>query len=221
MKIYHIRKLSGQDTDFRPTILKALRAAQTYKAYKKDKDTVNVYIASGFFDTVAARPLNPNGNLNNNVNNTINLHHALQGLDNLYLIGAYSGSREELSLARQLKNGNVLNINAYYKWRFHAKIFVITINGNPVFEIIGSSNMTYPAYCGITKQNKPSPNVECDLVIFDEHMINVVIETSPQVMQSRYFSEDNNEIPLIDKMYDIMGILNEMTDPKYDITNQI
>ena len=155
------------------------------------------------------------------MNNTINLHHALQGLDNLYLIGAYSGSREELSLARQLKNGNVLNINAYYKWRFHAKIFVITINGNPVFEIIGSSNMTYPAYCGITKQNKPSPNVECDLVIFDEHMINVVIETSPQVMQFRYFSEDNNEIPLIDKMYDIMGILNEMTDPKYDITNQI
>lgn len=212
MKIYHISKLSGQDTDFRPTMLSALVAAQAYKK-NNGNDVVNVYIASGFFDSVSSCRLTSK--------KSTNLYKALQGLDKIYLVGAYSGYSDELSLARQLKNSKQPNVNVYYKWRSHAKIFVITINEKPVFEIIGSSNMTYPAYCGKTKQNKPSPNVECDLILFDEQMINVVIEPSPQIMQFRYFSEDNNEVPLISKMNDIMSILETQIALSNDITDKI
>jgi len=209
MKIYHIRKLSGKDTDFRPTILNSLINAQRYKK-NHFNETVDVYIASGFFDDVATYPSTPNGQLN--------LQQLLQGFDNVFLLGAYNGRKGELSLARQLKNNGVSNLRAYFKGRFHAKIFVIAINHTPVFEIIGSSNMTHTAYCGKTSKNQPSLNFECDLIIFNEKMINVVIDTSPQIMQLRYCEEDNREITITERMFDIMSIIEETITVSKDIT---
>lgn len=199
MKIYHIRKLSGQDTDFRPTILNSLKQAQVYKQNHPD-DTVNVYIASGFFDDISTYPSLQAQNLQNSLTKDI---------DNCFLLGAYGGKKNLYFLALTLKNKHTCNVKLYYKWKFHAKIFVITVNDLPVFEIIGSSNMTRSAYCGITPKKQPSLNFECDLVIFNEEMINVVIDTSPRIMQLRYCDEDNRGITITTRMFDIMSIIRE------------
>ena len=209
MKIYHIRKLSGQDTDFRKTILNALAATAQYK--QNNRCEVNVYIASGFFDDVENFPYN----------NAVasNFSSELQGVDHVYLIGAYSGRTELMALSNRLTQGGC-RTHAYYKWRFHAKIFVITINGNPIFEIIGSSNMTWSAYCGVSRNNNNnlfSPNSECDLVIFDDEMINVPIDPSPTTMALRYEPDDNDGVTLERHMWDILQILKDVSVPTNEL----
>ena len=69
--------------------------------------------------------------------------------------------------------------------------------------------MTRSAYCGISPKKQPSLNFECDLVIFNEEMINVVIDTSPRIMQLRYCDEDNRGITITTRMFDIMSIIRE------------
>ena len=139
-----------------------------------------------------------------------NLQNSLtKDIDNCFLLGAYGGKKILYFLALTLKNKHTCNVKLYYKWKFHAKIFVITVNDLPVFEIIGSSNMTRSAYCGITPKKQPSLNFECDLVIFNEDMINVVIDTSPRIMQLRYCDEDNRGITITTRMFDIMSIIRE------------
>ncbi len=203
MKIYHIRKLSGQDTDFRKTILNALAATAQYK--QNNRCEVNVYIASGFFDDVENFPYN----------NAVasDLSSELQGIDRVYLIGAYNGRTELMALSNRLTQDGC-RTHAYYKWRFHAKIFVITVDGNPIFEIIGSSNMTWAAYCGVSRRNNNlfSLNSECDLVIWDDERINVPMEPSRTTMALRYESDDNNGITLEEHMHDILKILGDVID---------
>lgn len=202
-----VRKLSGHDTDFRKTILNALAATAQYK--QNNRCEVNVYIASGFFDDVEHFPYN----------NAVasDLSSELQGIDRVYLIGAYNGRTELMALSNRLTQAGC-RTHAYYKWRFHAKIFVITVDGNPIFEIIGSSNMTWSAYCGVGRNNNLfSPNSECDLVIFDDEMINVSIDPSPTTMALRYESGDNNGITLEEHMQDILEILEDVIVPTHEL----
>ena len=93
MKIYHIRKLSGQDTDFRPTILNSLKQAQIYKQNHPD-DTVNVYIASGFFDDISTYPSLQAQNLQNSLTKDI---------DNCFLLGAYGEKKKFIFFSSNIK----------------------------------------------------------------------------------------------------------------------
>ena len=205
MKIYHIRKLSGHDTDFRPTIINSIMKAGSYKN-NNPNDKIDVYIASGFFENVSSFSTN-----------TPNLQQVVSGIDHLYLIGAYNGTNGIMQLGQQLvpQFGQINAVSAYYKSRFHAKIFVITKNDKPVFEIIGSSNMTNVAYCGRNSNGRLSPNFECDLIICDEQIIDLPIDISPTTMQFRYIDDDNNGIPIDKRMSDIFQILQGIiNDPK-------
>ena len=209
MKIYHIRKESGKDTDFRPTILRALTAYQNYKSQNvKSTVKVEVYIASGFFteDTNIQNPSNVS--TFTDLSTSTQLISALHGFDKIYLFGAYSGKKELQNLVTHLRSFN-LPICGYYQWHFHAKIFIITVNGETAFEIIGSSNMTNSAYNGLKSLSKYSQNFETDLVLCRDDICNVPIDTNEKIMQFRYFPEDNNGITIKTHMEDILNILKD------------
>lgn len=73
--------------------------------------------------------------------------------------------------------------------------------------------MTWSAYCGVSRNNNLfSPNSECDLVIFDDEMINVPMEPSRTTMALRYALDDNNGITLEEHMHDILKILEDVIE---------
>lgn len=77
--------------------------------------------------------------------------------------------------------------------------------------------MTRSAYCGVSRNNLFSPNSECDLVIFDDEMINVPMEPSRTTMALRYALDDNNGITLERHMWDILQILKDVSVPTHEL----
>lgn len=204
MKIYHIRKLSGKDTDFRPTMLDALQSVGRYKDTRK----IEVFIVSGFFDN----------NVLSFYDQTVrtNLLHELSQFSEVNLVGSYSGRNKLMQIKNNLLQAGI-NVTAYYKPKFHAKIFVIKVDGVSVFEIIGSSNMTNCAYCGQTSRARFSQNFEADLVICDDALCNVKLEPSETVMKFIYNKDDNNGISIQRRMEDVTNILSSVMIDKNKI----
>jgi len=84
-------------------------------------------------------------------------------------------------------------LTASYKW--HAKIFILKKGEEPIFGIIGSSNMTSRAF-GVCKQF----NFEADVVLWDNKYPELVNLTSKS---SEFLSGENNINDLIYADYDV------------------
>ena len=213
MKIYHILKKSGKDTLFRKIILKSLNALKS----KSDKSNIVVYIASGFYSENTQTQITTFQCKDTQTT----LANELVGL-NVELFGAFSKKTELLQVGSNLK-ARKINVKVFYKYHFHSKLFIITIAGKPVLEIIGSSNMTTSAYEGLRTYNssKSSLNTESDLVIIDDEILNVSVDVNDFVMEFEYSNDKNNQITLENKMFDILDYLNELKNQMKNITNEI
>ncbi|WP_168188950.1 phospholipase D family protein [Thiomicrorhabdus sediminis] len=109
------------------------------------------------------------------------------------------------------------NINCYYKngLKWHAKVFILSQDDDPVFGIIGSSNITRTAFGSIN-----SFNYECDVIIwpdecklidewFDEQMRG---NNFPyEVIRAPYDPELNNGISVRDRLN---SLKNEILDSR-------
>ncbi len=84
-------------------------------------------------------------------------------------------------------------LTASYKW--HAKIFILKKGNNPIFGIIGSSNMTSRAF-GICKQF----NFEADVVLWDDNYSELVNLTSKS---SEFLLDEDNSNDIIYADYDV------------------
>ena len=219
MKIYHIIKKSGCDTDFRRVMLTALERIQILKKSKKDLSDIKIYLASGFFNINVS---SPKVDILNYVDpiTKLTLSNLLLGLD-VEIFGAYNGSKDLLSL-KAILSPKVKTLTVYYKHRFHTKLFVISINNTPVFEIIGSSNMTLPAYEGLQYSARGkhiySLNTETDLILYNDefnvagtnHVLGENMKLQSNMMQFDYRAEDNNDIMFVERMNSIVDYLNEL-----------
>lgn len=76
----------------------------------------------------------------------------------------YGWSRSYNNFVTSLRNAGiqVIPINKTSK-RWHAKVFILKSNGNGIFGIIGSSNITRPAF-----STHQTFNVECDVILWDD-----------------------------------------------------
>lgn len=219
MKIFHIMKKGNQDTQFRTILLKSLTALNK----QNQCENATIYLASGFFDEIVTSPRNPISTFQDNkVNNDIKT--LLIG-KKVELFGAYNGKTGVLAFGRSLKNAGTF-INVFYKYRFHAKIFVIAINGKAVFEIIGSSNMTCAAYEGVSAykgQTITSPNYECDLILMDDNYVNMEIKPNEDIMCFSYENSKNNGISLQVRMQEILRHIESLKEKNQlkDITSEL
>ena len=210
--VYHILKLSGHDTDFRPTMLDAIQRIPTVSKAK-------ISLASGFFtqnqSNTSSRPAFKVSDFPDGTSNRTFISAVLNSGAEVECYGAYPGSKEFKLFVDKLRAQGI-TATGYYKRKFHCKLFAIEIDGEPVFEIIGSSNMTKAAYAGIIGNYNPpksSPNCECDLVLVSENGPYADFKPKAEygrVMALRYEPDDNNGIPLTKQMYDILGVLDDI-----------
>ena len=203
MKIYHIIKKSGADTDFRTIMLSALERMQALKESYGNLLNIKVCLASGFFNINVSHPKIDVLNYVDPSTKLV-LSRLLSGLD-VEIFGAYNGSRDLLSL-KSILSPIVKTLNVYYKYHFHTKLFVIIVNDEPIFEIIGSSNMTVPAYEGLQYSSKGkctfSLNTETDLILYNDEftvagakqILGDNIRLQSNVMRFRYNAEENNGV---------------------------
>lgn len=199
MKIYHIIKKSKCDTQFRTIILSTLHHLKVKNVKMK------VYIASGFFNEAVNLPRIPVSEFTDPQVSGQSLKNLLSGVD-VEIFGAYNHKNDLILFAQRLKNAGA-NVKAFYKNKFHTKMFVIEVEKKAIFEIIGSSNMTIPAYEGLRhgKVNKfTSYNSESDLVLFDEFIIDTNIQINENVMQLKYDEQGNGNITIQDRMDDAL-----------------
>lgn len=217
MKVFHILKKGNQDTEFRGILLKALSTIHA----KKLEEKATVYLASGFFDEIVNPPRTPISTFPDKTTK-FDLQSMLAGLT-VELFGAYNGKKGLVQFGTAIKN-KVSSIKAFYKYRFHAKLFAIEIAGRAIFEIIGSSNMTVAAYEGLcyTKagNSKASQNYECDLVLFDDY-INIDIKPNENAMVFRYNDEDNGGIPLDKRANEILQHIKSLKNEMQDISSEL
>ena len=217
MKIFHILKRGNQDTEFRGILLKAL---STIHANKLEEKAI-VYLASGFFDEIVTPPRMPISTFPNQAT-TLNLKNALSGMT-IKLLGAYNGKKGLVGFGSSIKS-NVSSISAFYKYRFHAKIFIIEIDNRPVLEIIGSSNMTVAAYEGVryTKKGNQlySLNYECDLVLVDDAFA-IDIKPNENISRFSYSDKDNNGITLQDRAEEILRHIKSLEQEMIDVTSEL
>lgn len=207
MKIVHIYKRSQHDSIFRGAILDALK---TIHAMSIEKIST-VYLSSGFFDDIF--PYNNNGfsathfSQGGSTNIVSELHNI-----NIVCFGCYNKKNKYIDFCKNIKQFAAQS-TAYYKYKCHSKLFVITVNGTPVFEIIGSSNMTKCAYGGLTTRGF-SYNSETDLILINDtqntqfEAINFEINNNCMIL--RYDYNDNSGIRFEDRMNNILDIIEEM-----------
>lgn len=182
-KIYHIVKKANSDTLFRTVMLQAIFSA------KKIDSNIDVYIASGFFNEIVNSGRTPVSAYADSMVGT-NLRNLLSGL-NVTVYGAYNGKNDLLEFCKNLKTSGA-KIKAFYKYRFHTKLFVIKSCDKVIFEIIGSSNLTTSAYEGIryTKtKSLPSYNSECDLILMSDSL-DLTIDTDENIMLLEYAEQN-------------------------------
>lgn len=79
------------------------------------------------------------------------------------------------------KRTNPIHVTAYYEknGRWHAKIYILLKAGVPIAAVIGSSNLTCPAFW----DNSSGFNIEADLVIWNrayDKRMNIILETLPK-----------------------------------------
>lgn len=219
MNIYHILKKSGYDSEFRDIILSFLNSLIGINKLSKE---IKVYIASGFFNQTNQH--SPHDLLFfKSPHLNVDLITCLQNL-NVEIFGAFYGKKDLLNIKNILQQRNVSH-NIYYKHRFHSKLFVVTIDSTPVIEIIGSSNMTKPAYNGMKYPIRNalhfSENTESDLVIYNEGYISelndlygshipATLETSMEVIAFKYDEHINNNISFENRMNYILNYIEDL-----------
>lgn len=219
MKIFHIIKKSGCDTDFRKIMLASLDRVQTLKTICKQKLEISIYIASGFFHTNVRSPKIDVLNFTD-PKTKLTLSKLLLGL-NVEILGAYSGPKDLVTL-KSLLLPIVKSLNVYYKNRFHTKLFIITINDIPIFEMIGSSNMTVPAYEGLQYSTRgkssPSLNTETDLVLYNDDVsfsgvsfnLSDIIVANENIINFSYDKKENKDISLDERMDTLIEYFNTL-----------
>lgn len=122
------------------------------------------------------------------------------GIHNDSWLADYKNFRDNL-----LKSGVSIHakISPNYKW--HAKIFILKNNGKPIFGIVGSSNMTRPAF------GTSSPfNFEADVVMWlDEYKelnsifnntISQLNQSTNEVIIADYNPRNNFELSIEDRL---------------------
>lgn len=107
------------------------------------------------------------------------------------------------------------NIQAYYKSgsKWHAKVFILSLQNKPIFGIIGSSNITRSAFGTI--QNF---NFECDVMLWDKSNVSLSkwmeesiskVESPFDIIQAPYDKSKNGNITISDRLEKIKNeILN-------------
>ena len=116
----------------------------------------------------------------------------------LTTIGIYNNfwKPSYINFVRSMKN-NCVKIDAYVirGFRWHAKVFILRKNNKNILGIIGSSNITKPAF----STNSPF-NYECDMIIWDKSvkkLNNLLLEdiknSDKQAIIKTTYSEKYNE----------------------------
>jgi HKD family nuclease len=119
-------------------------------------------------------------------------------------------------LAKHIK---LIRPSAKVSWvhtnKFHAKIFILIKEGTPIFEIVGSSNMTKSAYGGC------SNNRESDLMIYNERefsdfqinkFVNNTISGQQNIITEFVYKDDsdiNDGTSIADRMMSFLNLLKE------------
>ena len=220
-------KKSGFDTTFRSAMLYALSAVQTLKKQCNNPIDLKVYIASGFYN------MNVKSYATDVLNfidskTTKSLQNLLSNLD-VEIFGAYS-SPKDLQKIKSALSSVASSVHVYYKYRFHSKLFAIVINNNPFFEIIGSSNITIPAYEGLQYSKKGvssfSLNTETDLILYNDDLyttynqppIDLTLEPNENIMQLSYDEKMNTNITLQNRMVSIVNYFSEIKKGMKELT---
>lgn len=213
--IFHIVKKANCDTQFRTAILKALTCA------RQNNRKIKVYIASGFFDEIVNSKRTPVSSFTD-LNLNTNLRTLLSDLE-VEVLGAYNGKKDLVEFCKSLRLAGA-SVKVFYKHRFHTKLFIIESNGEVLFEIIGSSNLTISAYEGIRHTKTKifrSYNSECDLILI-KNSLNFKLETNENVMQLKY-DEIGNKISIKERMNSVLKQIEEfkVNNNMQDITHEI
>lgn len=131
---------------------------------------------------------------------------AISGIQ-LDTVGIHSGAWKQSY--RDFKS-NMLsaggNVNCYYKngLKWHAKIFILSKNNDPIFGIIGSSNITRNAFGSISNFN-----YECDVIIWPDENLEISTWMNEQIasidfpydiIQAPYIAEMNNGITVQERL---------------------
>ncbi|QVW35440.1 phospholipase D family protein [Geobacter sulfurreducens] len=127
---------------------------------------------------------------------------------NLTLVGIHNGSWKQsyINFRNSIKNDALRSVVARYKngLRWHAKVYILFNNKMPVFAIIGSSNLTRPAF-----SIDSIFNYECDVVLWDESCESLKlfldelfenINDPHQIIRAPYIPEYNNNLTLSDRL---------------------
>lgn len=116
-------------------------------------------------------------------------------------------------------------LNAYRSKRlkWHAKILILFVKGRPVFAIIGSSNMTRPAFA--PPHITPDFNHESDVVLWDDKykpILNSIMDLErssqegPFEINLRYSPQDNKGDSISDRLKKIYDSVNPEDDENYE-----
>ena len=119
---------------------------------------------------------------------------------------------------REFKNNMVAagaNISCFYKsgLKWHAKVFVLSKAGVPVFGIIGSSNITRPAFGSVKNFN-----YECDVILWpdEQSIISSWLEEQLQeddfpfeIIRAPYIEEMNNGLAVQDRLQNLKDEIME------------
>lgn len=125
----------------------------------------------------------------------------------LDVVGIYNGTWKQSY--REFKSNMLAaggNVNCFYKngLKWHAKVFVLSKEDVPVFGIIGSSNITRPAFSSIKDFN-----YECDVILWpDENSVINDWMTKQldqnnfpfEVINAPYLPELNGELSIQDRL---------------------
>ncbi len=202
--------MGGEDTNFRRAMLTAIDCVK--KAIPDFKNHIVVKIASGFYtENTIGKSTKELFNVSDFKDaSEKSLISSLKGI-NVVCFGTYIHKKTYESFIKNIRK--VANeLHAYYASRFHCKVFVIELDGDPIFEIIGSSNMTKAAYAGISRAKKPSPNYESDLIYVDDtclYLKEFSLQPNRETTILIYDESENGGITFKERMRGASDILDD------------
>ena len=221
MRILYLYKACDQDTKFRMAILSALKTIHAIGLENRAK----VYIASGFFDDIGIGSNCPfSASDYYDIATNTNLLSELKGL-NVACFGSYNNKKKYLDFCKNI-SAVTISLTVYYKCRLHCKLFIITIDGIPVFEIIGSSNLTMSAYGGIRKKGpNNSYNSESDVILirdFNDTLFEAIpFEIDEYSFELEYNALANKNISFDERMNSVLDIIRQLEQTTDDISDSL
>jgi phosphatidylserine/phosphatidylglycerophosphate/cardiolipin synthase-like enzyme len=127
---------------------------------------------------------------------------------NLELVGIHNGAWKQSyrKFRDNISNPAVRNVVAYYKpqLRWHAKVFILFKRNDPIFGIIGSSNMTRTAF-----GTDPEFNHECDVVLWPSRTGRIAslmkqaidqVDDDYAIIKAPYSDKNNRGVSISDRL---------------------